>query len=189
MDIGHIITIVIAVAGWIYGICMQCRNRKLQKRDMIANRKYEKYSRFLVTCDELIAQMNQNPINMVGDTMKRFTVSVMQEDGDSSKAMEQFIDDLSRNLENGMQPLQIMSNEMSALKLDASPTILSMIDEFQALTRDFFNEFHNCLALVSTTDINSTQILGTIGHNERYQRVEVLYKQLREQMRKEIQIK
>ena len=189
MEVGLIVTILIAVAGWAFAIWQMRQNRKWQQRDKLADRRYEAYSKFLVTADSLSAEMKKSPQKIMGQMVKEFLSSIMADDADTEGALIKFNTELTKYLGTCVEPMCTIKQELSALKLVASPEMLELIDRLQFLTDDLYNDFHNCLAMVNVKNTESFQQLNTMGQDKRYWEYGSLYEELTKRMREEIQIK
>ena len=61
MEVGLIITVLIALIGWGIAIWQMYLNHKWQKRDALIQRKYEIYSRFMIKVDEAYNEFMKSP--------------------------------------------------------------------------------------------------------------------------------
>lgn len=189
MEIGLIVTIIIAIVGWVFALWQMRQNRKWQKRDKLADRRFEAYSRFLVIADSLSAEMKKSPQKMMGQMLTEFLSSIMAEEDNTEDALIKFNTRLTQYLSTCIEPMCTIKQELSALKLVASPEMLVLIDRLQVLTDDLYNDFHNCLARVDVKNSESFQQLNTMGQDKRYWEYGSLYEELTRRMREEIQIK
>ena len=64
MSVELIITIIIAIGGWGFGLYQMFKNRRWQQKDLLANRRYEAYSSFMKKLEEINKSMRNNP-NMI----------------------------------------------------------------------------------------------------------------------------
>ena len=189
MDVGLIVTILIAVAGWAFAFWQMRQNRKWQQRDKLADRRYEAYNKFLVIADSLSAEMKKSPQKIMGQMVNEFLSSIMADDADTEGALIKFNTELTKYLGTCVEPMCTIKQELSALKLVASTEMLELIDRLQVLTDDLYNDFHNCLAMVNVKNTESFQQLNTIGQDKRFLEYGSLYEELTKRMREEIQIK
>ena len=189
METGLIVTIFIAILGWGFAVWQMCLNRKWQKKDKLADRRYEAYNRFLVMADSIFADMKKVPQKMMGDTMTEFLSSIMSNNDNAEEALIKLNKDLVQYCQTSIEPMSIIRNELSSLKLVASDELLKMINKLQSLTDDLYNDFQNHLAMVNVKDSDSFKQLATIGQDERYKEYGALYERLTATMRKEIELK
>lgn len=186
MSIELIITIIIAVVGWIIALIEMRKNRNWQKKDAIANRRYEAYSRYLAKIDEISGQMKKAPQEIIGK-MQTELFSSMLKDDNMDEALIKFNKQLADYISSSVEPMSIMKQEISSLKLVASPKMLVLLNELQALTEDLYNDFQNCLSKLNPSDAESYKALETIGKDKRYERFVPLDAEIKKLMREEIQ--
>ena len=186
MSIELIITIIIAIVGWIIAVIEMKKNRNWQRKDAIANRRYEAYSKYLAKIDEISDQMKKAPQEIIGKMQTEFLTSLFK-DGNSDEALIRFNKQLAEYVSNSVEPMSIMKQEISSLKLVASPKMLVLLDELQALTDDLYNDFQNCLSKLNPSDTESFKALETVGKEKRYTRFITLDAEIKKLMREEIQ--
>lgn len=186
MSIELIITIIIAIVGWIIAVIEMKKNRNWQRKDAIANRRYEAYSKYLAKIDEISGQMKKAPQEIIGKMQTEFLTSLFK-DGNSDEALIRFNKQLAEYVSNSVEPMSIMKQEISSLKLVASPKMLVLLDELQALTDDLYNDFQNCLSKLNPSDTESFKALETVGKEKRYTRFITLDAEIKKLMREEIQ--
>ena len=189
MDVTLFVTIVIAFIGWGLAIIQMYKNRQWQKKDLLANRRYEAYNRFMVQLDAMSSNMKKFPQKMIGETLGKFILAIRKEGADIDEELIKFNTEVSKFLQSSIEPLYIMKQEIAALKLIASPELLAKLDELQNLSEDHYNDFQNCLSKISPKDANSYKYLETIGKDARWQRFTRLYEEITILMKKEIQIR
>ena len=188
MTIELIITIIIAIGGWVFAFIEAWKNRQWQKKEVLANRKYESYSKFLMKMDEMSSIMKTSPKEIVGSITTNLLLNVMGGDKPED-AVVKFNTDVIKCMQESMAPMLTMKQELSSLKLVASPRLITLIEELQALTEDLFNEFQNAMSSLSPSDKNCLKDLARMEHDERYIRFASLYDDINKLMREEIQIK
>lgn len=186
--IGITITSVIAVVGWIIAIAQSRKNRKLEKANRLADRRYEAYSNFLKKMDEISAEMNKIPQKIMGEMTTSFLKSVLSDSEDPNQAVIAFNERLVSFLSDSLKPMSIMKQELSSLRLVASDEMLIYIYKMQALTNDLYSDFYSCLSKVSPKDTDSFQNLKSVGQSQRVLAFSTLYLEMTNQMRKEIQL-
>lgn len=72
MEAGLIVTIILAIAGWAWGVFQFIKKRRWQKKDQLMVWRYEAYNRFMNKLDELNGSMRTNPNLIFGDTVSFF---------------------------------------------------------------------------------------------------------------------
>lgn len=183
-----VITIILAVVGWLFAFLQTWKNRKLEKANRLADRRYEAYSDFLRKMDEISAEMNKMPQKIMGEMATSFLMSVLSDSEDPKQAVIAFNERLVSFLSDSLKPMSIMKQELSSLRLVASDEMLGYIQKVQTLTDDLYNDFYSCLSKVSPQDTDSFQNLKSIGQSQRVQDFSTLYHEMTDQMRKEIQL-
>ena len=187
MDNKDIILIIIALLGWAWGIIQFLVNRRNQKKDKHADRKYDAYSSYLKKSDELMNNVRTNP-DMIYGISTDFLKSALTGDEDQiNNALIQFNEKLIDFTRKATEPLLILKQELNSLLIICSDELAYKIEEMNSLTIDFNNAMQKSLSLISTDDSNSViKQLNILGHDERWQRFESLNKEIIELMRKEI---
>ena len=189
MNVTLFITIAIALIGWVLAFIQMYKNRQWQKKDLLANRRYDAYNRFMVQLDSMSSNMKKFPQKMIGEMLGNFILAIHKEGANIDEELIKFNTEVSKFLQSSIEPLYIMKQEIAALKLIASPELLVKLDELQNLSEDHYNDFQNCLSKISPKDANSFKPLETIGKDARWQRFSSLYEEITILMKKEIQIK
>lgn len=189
MEIGLIVTIIIAIVGWVFAIWQMCLNRKWQKRDALADRRYVVYSQFLAKVDELASQMSNAPQKLMGDIYTEFLREIMQEGADTDAATIKFSKKIADYVSDSIKPMWVFKQELSSLKLIASDELLEIIEAMQILTEDLYNDYQNCLNRLNAKNLESFKELETIGKDNRIERYTFLHTELSRLMREEIQLK
>lgn len=186
--IGIIVTSIIAVVGWIIAIVQSRKNLKLEKANRLADRRYEAYRDFLKKMDDISAEMNKIPQKIMGEMTTSFIKSAFSDSEDTNQAVIAFNERLVSFLSDSLKPMSIMKQELSSLRLVASDEMLLYIYKMQALTNDLYSDFYSCLSKVSPKETDSFQSLKSVGQSQRVQAFSVLYQEMTDQMRKEIQL-
>lgn len=188
MENSLIITIIIAVIGWILAFINIYKNRQWQKKDILANRKYETYNRFLTKLDAISYNMRKSPQKIIGETLGNFLISIQKEDADINEELIKFNREISKFLQSSIEPIYIIKNELASLRLTASPDLQIKIDKLNLLSEDLYNDFQNCLSNISLKGPNNYKPLETIGNDTRWLLYSKLYEDIITQMKDEIQI-
>ncbi len=187
MTIELLITIIIAIIGWIWAITQFCYKRKWQKKDLLASRRYDAYSQYMRKCEEINEHMRKNP-QTIFSIVQDFSEKLLMNDNieyinetaiEFNKKMFNYIQQLST-------PLSIINQELSSLLIIASKELTEKLNEQKSLIIDFNNEMQNCLNRINVKDGNSFQILNTLGQDNRWRRFISLNDEIITLMRKEI---
>lgn len=186
--IGWGITIIIAIAGWVFGAVQTHKNRKLEKANKLADRRYQAYSSFMSKMDDIAGQMSLQPQVLMKGMTTTFLKEILDDGADANQALLTFNEKLVDFVTDSLKPMLIMKQELSNLRLVASDAMLEKIETLQSLTDDMFCEFQSCLKTVTPSDSSSFQNLKSIGQDERYKQFGTLYEEMTSLMRKEIQL-
>ena len=82
MDVTLFITMAIALIGWVLAFIQMYKNRQWQKKDLLANRRYDAYNRFMVQLDSMSSNMKKFPQKMIGETLGNFILAIHKEGAD-----------------------------------------------------------------------------------------------------------
>lgn len=182
-------TIIIAIVGWIWAIAQFCYKRKWQKKDLLASRRYDAYSQYMRKCEEINENMRKDPKNIFSVTMESLSkIMVLENEEDINYTLIEFNRQLFEYVNQFTIPLSIINQELNSLLIIASKDLTEKLNEQKSLITDFNNEMRNCLNIVNVKNVDSLQILETIGHEERWKRLISLNKEIVTLMRKEIGI-
>ena len=111
MDIDLIITIIIAIVGWVFAFWQMYKNRQWQKRDALAERRYVIYSQFLAKVDEMASQMSNAPQKLMRDIYTEFVREIMQEGADADAATVKFSKKLADYVSDSIKPMWVFIQE------------------------------------------------------------------------------
>lgn len=188
----ELVTIGIAVLGWLLAIFQFIANRRWQKRDRLQTRRYEAYNSFMSQMDSISESMRNNPTTSVTSMIKEFmaaVISSMNNDAiDVGSATLSFTNKLLDQTQECCKPLMQINGEINSIKLIASKKLLIKLEELQKLNEDLYNEMMLALKVIGKEQIPDFQNLKTVGQQERWKRFESLYAEIRKIMRKEIGI-
>lgn len=189
-----IITILIAIVGWIWATTQFFTNRKWQKQDYIKQQRYEAYKSFMGKMDSIHETMREDPTKSVILMTKEYMDSLLKSifDGtadDAETATRSFTNKLLDQAQKSSEPLLQIDGEINAIKLIASDELLARIVELQNLNKDLYNEMMIALDAVGKNHEARLQSLSSVGQQERWKRFESLYAEIRSIMRKEIGIR
>lgn len=192
--IGWILTGVIAIIGWIYGAVQARKNRNLQMSIEQKKMRHDAYRSFMVDLDDMAKEMSFSPMNTISIVGQRYLSKVLAinyqaEDHEAilNECIMNMYNEMWSCIEHASKPLMKMSQTISALELDASEELLPMLHELKALTLEFNQEWQQALGTFSK-DQNGLQQLTEIGKNSKWQRFVSLQAEIKQQMRKEINI-
>ena len=187
MTIELFITIIIAIVGWIWAIAQFCYKRKWQKKDELASRSYEAYSRYMRKCEEINENMRKDPRSILDKALEHFTTILISDNQDDiNNTIANFNQQLFDYIKQASTPLYIINQEINPLLLIASADLIIKLKEQKDLITDFQNEIQKCLNSINIKDINSFQNLDTMGQEARWQRFISLNNEIITLMRKEI---
>lgn len=187
MERKDIILIVIAFLGWTWGVIQYFINRKLQKKEKMADRRFEVYSGYMKKADELMNNVRTDP-NMIYGISTEFYKQILTGDEDQiNDALIKFNEKLMEFVKKASEPLMILRQELSTLLLVCSKDLRPMIEQYRFLATDFNNEFQNVLGTLKTNDAQKMQEkLTTMGHDTRWRQFETLNEDIIKTMRKEL---
>lgn len=183
-----IVTIIIAIVGWAFAFYQMIKNRNWQKKDMLANRRYEAYQTFMKKLDEITGTIRNNPNAIYGVPKDLMTTLIEGDDNVINEALVEFNQNLVEYVKESVQPLIIINQKINPLLLIASDELMLKLNRLRALIDDFYNEVQNCLSAINTQDGSSFKVLETIGHNERWREFQTLNDEIIKLMRKEINV-
>ena len=187
MEVGLIITVLIALIGWGIAIWQMYLNHKWQKRDALIQRKYEIYSRFMVKVDEAYNEFMKSPDIITGNIMSDFLTASM--DGDKEE-IHNAIANVNRGLIdfvwNSIKPMQTLNSEMSAVRLIASEELLLLVDELQELIMAALPKLEDGMSRLDINDAESFNMILQLREVKPFDKIEILKEKIESQMRKEI---
>lgn len=183
-----VVTIIIAIVGWTFAFYQMVKNRNWQKKDMLANRRYEAYQTFMKKLDEITGTIRNNPNAIYGVPKDLMTTLIEGDDNVINEALVEFNQKLVEYVKESVQPLIIIKQEINPLLLIASEELILKLDRLRTLIEDFYNEVQNCLSAINSKDGNSFKLLETMGHIERWKEFQSLYDEIIKLMRKEINV-
>lgn len=189
MTKGYVITIILAVLGWAFALVGFFKKRIWQKKDNIANKRFEAYSQFLKQVDGFGKNMKAAPIELIEVAIQEFWTNIKEEKIDNVEAVNNISTKVFELLQRSVEPLFVMNQELSALRLVASDEMLIYIDKMKQLAEDLSNDFYSSFDQTSSNNIEQIgQKVASIGNSERAKQFEVIYKEMTSLMRQEINI-
>lgn len=188
MNTESYIKIAIATGGWLLAIYQMIKNRKWQKKDLLANRRYDSYSNFMKKLEKINESVRNNP-NTIYGLSNELMESILNGDIDKmNEALLNFNQKMLDYVKVATEPLLIINQEINPLLLIASDELVVKLNRLKELTTDFNNEMQNCLSKINTKDSNSFKHLETIGHVSRWKEFQSLNDEIITIMRKEINV-
>jgi hypothetical protein len=180
--------ISIGLLGWFWGIIQFRLNRKYQKHDKAIEKRFEVYSNFMCQMDEMSLSMRNDPKAMYGISNDFMTEMLSLDEERINNALLKFNSDLLETTKKSIQPMLIINQELNKLKLVASEKLLPKISEYKSLVNDYTNDFQSVLNKMSTSNDleKNAKELQSIGHEERGLRMGVLWLEIENLMRDEI---
>ncbi len=187
-----IVTIILAIPGWVWAIIQYFTNRRWQKRDYLQRQRYDAYKGFMSKMDSISEAMRDDPTKSIFSMVKEFMTSLVSditsETYDPSDIMLSFTNKVLEQTQKNCEPLQQINGEINNIKLIASDKLLDKLNELQELNQDLYNEMMLALKAIGKEQIPNFDNLKTVGQQERWQRFQPLYDEIRTIMRKEIGI-
>lgn len=189
MNIELIVSILMAIGGWGFAFYQKKKNREWQKKDLLANRRFDAYSGFMRKLEEINENFRKNPNAIYGVT-NEFLSSIMKGSVEEmNDALMKLNQRLNEYVKVSVEPLMIVNQEISPLLLIASEELTAKLNRLKDLTADFNNEMQNCMSKINVKDSNSFRVFETIGHDKRWEDFKVLNDEIMCLMRKELEIK
>lgn len=187
MEIKDFVLIALAFLGWSWGILQFFINRKSQRKDKLADRRFEVYSGYMKKTDELMNNVRTDP-NMIYGISTDFYKEILTGDEEQiNSALIRFNEKLQEFVKKASEPLLILRQELSSLLLVCSKELRPLIEQYRFLATDFNNEFQNVLGTISTNDTQKMQEkLTTMGHDTRWKQFVTLNEDILITMRKEL---
>ena len=189
METGLIVTIVLAVAGWAWGVYQFIQKLRWQKKDQLLEWRYEAYNKLMNKLDELNGSMRSNPNLIFGDTASFFKIILGGSTEEINDALIKYNQSLIDMVKEATEPLLIINQEVNSLSLIASEELKEKLKYLKELMVDFNNEMQNCLSMVSAKDPSSFKAFETLGYNKRWFEYQGLYEEIVEMMRKELGVR
>lgn len=184
-----VITIIIAFGGWGLAIYQMIKNRNWQKKDLLANRRYDAYSSFMKKLEEINESIRNNP-NMIYGVTNDFMRTILNSAPENiDDAVLQYNQKLLDFVKTSTQPLLIINQEINPLLLIASDELKGKLNCLKTIIVDFNNEMQNCLSKINVKDSNSFKVLETVGHDKRWKQFQTLNDEILTLMREEINLK
>lgn len=189
MSVELIITLTIAIIGWLWAIYQYFNDRNRLKRDKLADRRYDAYFSYMRKISEINENVRKNPNAIYGMSTDFMKVLLTGDTNAIDAALCKFNEQTLDYVKSATEPLLIVKQELSALLLIASDELTVKIQELIILVEDFNSEMQLCLSSISSKDSQSFRNLETIGKDERFIKFKILNDDLLKLMRQEINLK
>jgi len=188
MEIKDYFIIGIAVIGWLWGVIQYVINRKLHKKDIILEKRYEVYSSFMHKMDEIALSMREAPMNILSKFNEFAAVLVKGDDKEMDDVLISFNSELLKFIEASIKPMHIINHEINKLKLIASKNLLDKIERYKQFINVYVDNINAAMQVVSNSkDIEKTAIaLENVNKQEDYMGIIDLWKDIESLMRDEI---
>lgn len=190
MEVGLIITVLIALIGWGIAIWQMYLNRKWQKRDALANRRYDVYSKFLENIEHVYAELTKSPTNRLRKEREDFNISTIG--GDRIifyDAAGRYNEALITFMKETIAPIPMLNREAIDIKLIASEDIQLKIDYLLDILKGIYNDYESTLANVDIHDYKTHKTILDLQKDSRIMQLKELKIGIESQMKKEIQTK
>jgi len=183
-----IIFAVVGLLGWIWGIVQFILTRRNQKRDKALEKRFEVYSEFMNKADEINQNIRTDPKMIYGIKTEFFSKIITGNEEEINKALVDFNTEIIEITRKYVQQKMILNKELNKLKLVCSNKLLPKIEQYKQITNDYLNEIQNVLNNISQDkDINIiAKQLETIGHSNKADMMDDLWKEIEKMMRDEI---
>ena len=188
MELKDILVIGLGALGWLWAVIQFILNRRNQKSDKALEKRFEVYSNFMNTMDEINQNMRSDPNMIYGISANLMSKVLKGDEQEMNQALVDFNTELMEFTKKSVQPMMIINQELNKLKLVCSDKLLPLIEEYKVLANDFVDEFQIVTnKLSSNKDLEITaKELENIGHSARTQRMAELWPQMEQLMRSEI---
>ena len=181
--IGWGITITIAVVGWGIAIIQALKNRNLQKEIEVKKLRHDAYRTFIMEMDAVSKEIGMMPITSIKSIMSkcsadliRIDIGALDSKEQEARCVEDMFNELWGSLENMLKPIKHISQAIAALDLDTKDVVLCIENEWQQ-------------ALMTTSkDEEGLEQLAELSKSQKWDRYQVLYNKILQQMRKECNI-
>ena len=185
----NIVTILIAFGGWGFAFYQMKKNREWQKKDLLANRRFDAYSGFMKKLEEINESVRNNPNEIYGMSNELLASLLSGDTERISEAVLNFNQELTDYVKTSVKPLMIINQEINPLLLVASDELVGKLNQLKELISDLNNEMQNCLSRINAKSSDRFKQLETIGHENRWKEFHVLNDEILVIMRKEINLK
>ncbi len=188
MSVELIITLTIAIIGWLWAIYQYFNDRNRLKRDKLADRRYDAYFSYMRKIAEINENVRKNPNAIYGMSTDFMKVALTGDTNAIDAALCKFNEQALDYVKSATEPLLIVKQELSALLLIASDELTLKIQELIILVEDFNSEMQLCLSSISSKDSQSFRNFETIGKDIRWIKFKTLNDDLLRLMRQEVDL-
>lgn len=192
--IGWGITITIAVVGWGIAIIQALKNRNLQKEIEVKKLRHDAYRTFIMEMDAVSKEIGMMPITSIKSIMSkcsadliRIDIGTLDSKEQEARCVEDMFNELWGSLENMLKPIKHISQAIAALDLDATDELRPMLWELKDVVLCIDNEWQQAL-MTTSKDEKGLEQLAELSKSKKWDRYQVLYNKILQQMRKECNI-
>lgn len=192
--IGWGITITIAVVGWGIAIIQALKNRNLQKEIEVKKLRHDAYRTFIMEMDAVSKEIGMMPITSIKSIMSkcsadliRIDIGALDSKEQEARCVEDMFNELWGSLENMLKPIKHISQAIAALDLDATDELRPMLWELKDVFLCIDNEWQQAL-MTTSKDEEGLEQLAELSKSQKWDRYQVLYNKILQQMRKECNI-
>jgi hypothetical protein len=187
MDTKEIWLIIIAIAGWGWGIFQYFLKRKHQQKDKVIDRRYEAYKSYLRKSDELMENLRMDPGAVYGFSEELVVAFQSGNDEIVNKALVRFNTDVVDFVKKATQPLLIIKGELNELKLICSEELMNLINSYTSMIEDFNNQAQIAIGHIQSSKPESlNDKLQPFINNPDWNRFKTINDEIIALMRKEI---
>lgn len=190
---GHIellVTVVIGILGWIWGIIQTRRLHRTEKQNLIAERRYQAYNTFILAITSFNEEMRKDPTKRMVEHFTTFLKRVYSNPDNVEQASLDITLEMLKYMEDATRPLASISVEIDKLQLVASDSLWKKLQEMKEIALDLNNECQSILKSISPKDNAEVQKkLNSIGQLERMKILTALSQEIIKEMKIEIALK
>lgn len=188
MNIELIITITIAVIGWLIAFYNMYLNNKLKKKDRLLNWKKDSYSQYLKKSDEIIESIRRSP-NMIWNMITELNQFATESDPKKLNEIAYSISEkMIELIKTSILSLSVLRQELRSVLLVASDETSEHINKLIDLITKYNSGMEICLLKISPQNMDSFKEFESIVQNIDLRPFEKYNKDILIQMRKELQI-
>ena len=192
--IGWGIIITVAVVGWGIAIIQALKNRNLQKEIEVKKLRHDAYRTFIMEMDAVSKEIGMMPITSIKSIMSkcsadliRIDIGALDSKEQEARCVEDMFNELWGSLENMLKPIKHISQAIAALDLDATDELRPMLWELKDVVLCIDNEWQQAL-MATSKDEEGLEQLAELSKSQKWDRYQVLYNKILQQMRKECNI-
>lgn len=185
-----LVTIIVGILGWIWGIIQTRRLHRTEKQNLIAERRYQAYNSFLLAMSSFNEEMRKDPTKRIVEQLNVFFKRIYANPNDAMQASMDFTTEMLNYLEDATRPLAAISLEIDKLQLVASDSLWKKLSQLKELALDLNTECQQILESISPKDSEDAQKkLNSIGQLERMKSLTALSQEIIKEMKAEIALR